>query len=180
MKFSLAAVSVSYEKHSSPSDDHSDTHYRCDLWNWELWYIGMIFVVCLGLLFLGSPSLGEEIKVPSWKMGMKEFSKCVKPGHFKSVSSVSRTMWVRRFDLAICGNFFPIFVQALKCPSSGTLRVFITFTITTFSPNTNWVTVILHPESHCIVFFGPLPLPLHLLLPVVAFKNLTFSKLWQA
>ena len=87
----------------------------------------MIFVVCLGLLFLGSPSLGEDIQVPSWKMGMKEFSKCVKPGHFKSVSSVSRTMWVRRFDLAICGNFSPIFVQALKCPSSGTLRVFITW-----------------------------------------------------
>ena len=106
MKFSLAAVSVSYEKHSSPSDDHSDTHYRCDLWNWELGHIGMIFGVCLGLLFLGSPSLGEDIKVPSWKMGMKEFSKCVKPGQFKSVSSVSQTMWVRRFDLAICWNFF--------------------------------------------------------------------------
>ena len=118
MNCSLAAVSVSYQKHSSPSDDHSDINHRRDLWNWDiLGYIGMIFGVCLG----------QEIKVPSWKMGMKEFSKCVKPGHFKSVSSVSRTMWVRRFDLAICGNFFPIFVQALKCPSSGTLRVFITW-----------------------------------------------------
>ena len=114
MKCSLAAVSVSYEKHSSPSDDHSDIKHRCDLWNWELGQIGMIFVVCLGLLFLGSPSLGEEIKVPSWKMGMKEFSKCVKPGQLKSVSSVSRTMRVGWFDLAICGNFSSIFVQALK------------------------------------------------------------------
>ena len=87
MNCSLAAVS--YEKHSSPSYDHSDINHRCDLWNWDIvGYIGMIFVVCLGLLFLGSPSLGEEIKVPSWKMGMKEFSKCVKPGQFKSVSSV--------------------------------------------------------------------------------------------
>ena len=128
MNCSLAAVSVSYQKHSSPSDDHSDINHRRDLWNWDiLGYIGMIFGVCLGLLFLGSPSLGEEIKVPSWKMGMKEFSKCVKPGHFKSVSSVSQTMWVRWFYLAICGNFCPTFFQALQCPSSGILKDFITW-----------------------------------------------------
>ena len=83
MNCSLAAVSVSYQKHSSPSDDHSDINHRRDLWNWDiLGYIGMIFGVCLG----------QEIKVPSWKMGMREFTKCVKPGQVKSVSSVSRTM----------------------------------------------------------------------------------------
>ena len=117
-------TAVSYEKHLSPSDDHSDNNHR---WNWKLGHIGMIFVVCVGLLFLGSPSFGEVIKVPSWTMGMKEFSKCVKPGQFKSVSSVSRTMWVKRLDLAICGKFSPIFFQALKCPSSGILKVFITW-----------------------------------------------------
>ena len=111
MKCSLAAVS--YEKHPSPSDDHFDIKHRCDLWNWELGHIGMIFVVCVGLLFLGSPSFGEEIKVPSWKMGMKEFSKCVKPGQFKSVSSVERCELGASIS-QFAETFSPTFFQALK------------------------------------------------------------------
>ena len=105
MKCSLAAVS--YEKHPSPSDDHFDIKHRCDLWNWELGYIGMIFGVCVGLLLLGSPSFGEDIKVPSWTMGMKEFSKCVKPGQYKSVSSVSQTVrsrYLREFLSHFCSG----------------------------------------------------------------------------
>ena len=44
----------------------------------------MIWPDSLFLLLLASYSSGEKIKVPSWEMGMKPFSKCVSPGEFKT------------------------------------------------------------------------------------------------
>merc|ERR1712179_598797 len=43
-------------------------------------HLVMIWPDSLFLLLLASYSYGEEIKVPSWEMGMKPFSKCVSPG----------------------------------------------------------------------------------------------------
>ena len=88
--------------------------------NWDIlgWFLGFVLVSCS----LGLRPSGRLSRFHHGRWGWRS-----SPSASNQVSTSQFLQLVKRLDLAICGKFCPTFVQALKCPSSGILKVFITW-----------------------------------------------------